>query len=144
MPNPATYDDVNLILKLYEIRREEKLRHARDWFAKSFKVKNMDDFMKVCAPGTDTNAYFRMVVSYWEMVASFVTSGVLSEDVFYQSGRELLFCWERLRDFVPAYRETCKNLTEWKNLEAVANDFIQKWNAQSPGAYEAFSARVRG
>ncbi len=144
MPNPATYDDVNLILKLYELRREEKLRHARAWFGKAFKVKTMDDFMKVCAPGTDENAYFRMVVTYWEMVASFVTSGVLSEDLFYQSGRELLFCWERLRDFAPVYRASAKSSIEWKNLETVANDFIQKWNAQSPGAYEAFSARVRG
>ncbi len=144
MSSPATYDDVNLILRLYEIRREDKLRHAREWFAKSFKVKTLEDFTRVCAPGTDTNAYFRMVISYWEMVASFVTSGVLNEDLFFQSGRELLFCWERLRDIVPAYRQTAGNPNEWRNLETVANAFIQKWNAQSPGAYEAFSARVRG
>jgi hypothetical protein len=144
MPHPATYDDVNLILRLYEIRREEKLRLAREWFGKSFRVETMEDFMTVCAPGTDANAYFRMVVSYWEMVASFVTSGVLNDDLFYQSGRELLFCWVRLSQIVPAYREAAKNPNEWKNLETVANAFIQKWNAQSPGAYEAFSARVRG
>jgi hypothetical protein len=144
MPHPATYDDVNLILRLYEIRREEKLRLAREWFGKSFRVETLEDFMTVCAPGTDANAYFRMVVSYWEMVASFVTSGVLNDDLFFQSGRELLYVWVRLSQIVPAYREAAKNPNEWKNLETVANAFIQKWNADSPGAYEAFSARVRG
>ena len=47
-----TYDDVNLILRLYDMRREEKMREARDWFAKNFKPKTMEDFAKLAAPGT--------------------------------------------------------------------------------------------
>src|SRR5882724_5665413 len=93
----ATYDDVNLVLRLYEMRREERLREARRWFAASFKVKTLDDFTKLCPPGSDANASFRMVSTHWEMVASFLTSGVLNAELFYQSGRDLLFTWERLR-----------------------------------------------
>ncbi len=144
MASTATYDDVNLILRLYEMRREEKLRQARDWFAKSFKVKSMDEFNKLCPPSFDTNAYFRMVVSYWEMVASFITAGVLNEELFFQSGMELLFCWERIRDLVPEARVQFNNENMYKNLETVATRLIQHLEKNSPGAYTAFSARVRG
>jgi hypothetical protein len=144
MATAATYDDVNLILRLYEMRREEKLRQARDWFAKSFKVKSMDEFNKLCPPSYDTNAYFRMVVTYWEMVASFITAGVLNEELFFQSGTELLFCWERIRDLVPEARVQSKNENLYNNLENVANRLIQHLEKNSPGAPQAFSARVRG
>ena len=101
-----TYDDAQLILKLYDLRREERLRKARAWFSSSFRVKMMDDFTRLCPVGSDENASYRMVVTYWEMVASFVTSGVLHKELFFQSGRELLFVWERIRDLVPGVRET--------------------------------------
>ena len=144
MANTATYDDVNLILRLYEMRLEDKLRQARDWFAKSFKAKTMEEFHILCPPAFDTNAYYRMVVSYWEMVASFITSGVLDEALFFQSGMELLFCWERIRDLVPEARAQFKNDNLYKNLETVASRLIQHLDKTSPGAYAAFSARVRG
>ena len=144
MAHTATYDDVNLILRLYEMRREEKLREARDWFAKSFKVKSMDEFNKLCPPALETNAYYRMVVSYWEMVASFITAGGLDEELFFQSGMEMLFCWERVRDLLPEARVQFKNDNLYKNLETVSNRLIQHLEKNSPGAYAAFSVRVRG
>jgi hypothetical protein len=85
-----------------------------------------------------------MVTSYWEMVASFITTGVLNEEIFFQSGRELLFCWERIRDVLPAIRQANGNPIELRNLETVAGRFIDWWNTQAPGGYEAFSKRVRG
>ena len=87
----ATYDDVNLILRLYEMRRDDRLREARKWFTGSFKVKTFEEFTALCPPGSEPNASYRMVTTYWEMVASFLTSGVLNAELFYQSGRELLF-----------------------------------------------------
>jgi hypothetical protein len=140
----ATYDDVNLVLKLYEMRREERLREARRWFAASFKVKTFDEFTKLCPPGSDPNASYRMVTTYWEMVASFLTSGVLNAELFYQTGREMLFTWERVRDILPTVRETYTHPRELKNLEDAATAYIGWWNAHAPGAYDAFSKRVRG
>ena len=67
-----------------------------------------------------------------------------SEELFYQSGRELLFVWERVRDVVPALREQYKHPLELANLERAAEAYIEWWNARAPGAYEAFSRRVRG
>jgi hypothetical protein len=140
----ATFDDVNLILKLYDMRRESRLREARRWFTGSFKARTLDDFNALCPSGSEQHASYRMFTTYWEMVASFLTSGVLNEDLFFQSGRELLFCWERVRDVLPQMRELYKNPNELKNLEMAAKTYINWWNKQAPGAYDAFSKRVRG
>ena len=140
----ATFDDVKLMLKLYDMRREPRLREARRWFTGSFKARTLEDFTALCPPGSEQNASYRMVTSYWEMVASFITSGVLHQELFFESGRELLFCWERVRDLLPQIRESFKNPRELKNVEMVAQAYIDWWNQETPGAYEAFSKRVRG
>ena len=144
MPAHATYDDVNLILRLYDLRREEKLRKAREWFAWSFKARTMDELNVLCPPGSDENAYYRMVISYWEMVASFITSEVLDQELFFQSGRELLFVWERFDGLLPDLRKMAKDPALFRNLEKVALSYIQWMNANSPDSYPAFSARVKG
>ena len=138
-----TYDDVDLILRLYELRREEKLRKAREWFGSFFKAKSLEEFQSLCPPGSDENTYYRMVTSYWEMVASFITGSVLHEKLFFQSGRELLFVWERIRDFLPAHRESVQDAHILKNLETVAKSYISWMELQSPGSYAVFSSRVR-
>ena len=144
MTMKATFDDANLILRLYEMRREDRLRDARKWFAGSFKVKTFDEFQALCPPGSEPNASYRMVTTYWEMVASFLTSGVLNPELFYQSGRELLFTWVRLQDIVPAIREKNQHARELINLEEAATTYITWWNRQAPGAYDAFTKRIRG
>jgi hypothetical protein len=140
----ATYDDANLILKLYDMRREPRLREARAWFVANFKAKTLEEFQKLCPPGSEPNASYRMVTTYWEMVASFITAGVLHRELFYQTGRELLLVWERVRDLMPEIRGAYKHPNELKNLEAAAQGYIAWWNVQAPGAYDAFSKRIRG
>lgn len=145
MQSRPTYDDAGLVLKLYEMRREERLRKARAWFAANFKgVGSIEQFQKVCAPGTDENASFRMTTTYWDMAASFVTSGVLNEGLFYESGRELLFVWERARDYVTAFRAANKDQTYLRNLETVGQAFATRYRTASPEGYDAFVKRVRG
>ena len=137
--NQPTYDDVNLILRLYEIRREEKLRAARAWFVANFKVKTVAELMTLAAPGTEANAYFRQATSYWDMVASFITSGVLNRELFFQSGRELLLTWLRLKPIIEEYRTVNKAPKMYANLEAVANAFADHMGKES---FETFAARV--
>jgi len=139
---PATYDDANLLLRLYELRREEKLRQARDWFTKNFHAGNMEELSKICPQGSQEHAYFRMVSSYWEMAASFVTSGVLQRELFIQNSRELLFVWIRMSDVVPTLRETYKNPEFTRNLETLANAMIEQ--EKQRGSYESFRTMVRG
>jgi hypothetical protein len=144
MTVPPTYDDVKLILRLYEMRREERLRKARAWFASSFKVKDLEGLQALCPAGSDENASYRMVTTYWEMVASFITSRVLHQELFFQSGRELLLVWERMRELVPLVREANSDRAFMANLEAVALEFGEWWERRSPGATAAFARRVRG
>jgi len=135
----ATYDDVNLILRLYDMRREEKLRAARAWFVTNFKPKNIEDVNKLAAPGTEANASFRQAISYWDMVASFITAGVLNEELFFQSNRELLLFWIRMKPVVNEVRVAFKDPTAWKNLETVAESYARY---MGPETYEAFASRV--
>ena len=140
----ATYEDVNLVLKLYDMRRESRLREARRWFVASFKVKSLAEVAVICPPGSEENASYRQMTTYYEMVASFLTSGVLNPELFYQSGREMLLVWERMRHILPDLRAANGNPNEFKNLERAATAFIEWWNESAPGAYDAFSKRVRG
>jgi len=102
----ATYEDAQLILRLFELRREEKMRKAREWFSFKFLPKTLDDFKVIQDPSAPENSYFRMVTSYWDMAASFVVQGVLSADLFVESGGEMLFIWAKLEEFIPQLRQT--------------------------------------
>jgi hypothetical protein len=144
MPTQATYEDANLILSLYELRREEKLRTARAWFVKSFKPQSFGHIRELCPPGSDQDAYVRMVTSYWDMVASFVASGVLNFDLFASSGAELLLVWTRIRKIAPEVREAFKSPRAYQNLEKVGQMMIDRMNADNPEAYAAFEQRVNG
>src|SRR5579872_2472628 len=139
----ATYDDVNLILKLYDMRREERLRAARAWFSASFKVKTLADFNTLCPTGSETNAFARQVMTYWDMVGSFIEAEVLDRELFDKSGRELLFVWLRVQPFLGEWRAAIKDPNFLENLESVGNAFAGHYRKRSQDAFEAFAARVR-
>lgn len=141
MTQKPTYDDANLILRLYEMRREERMRKARAWFTANCKVSSYDDLLKLAPGGSDENASFRMVTSYWELVSSFMTNGILNKELFFQSGRELLVVWERVRDLLPSMRDAYKDPSFLKQLETIGNEFAEHFRKQDAAAYEAFLKR---
>jgi hypothetical protein len=143
MTTQATYDDANLILRLFELRREEKLRQARAWFSANFAPASLEEAMKLIPMGSQENAYFRMVVSYWDMAASFVTSGVLNQDLFFESCGELMFVWERVRALLPEFRAMTKNPESWKNLEKVGSAYIEWFKKKGPEAYPTFQGMIQ-
>ena len=126
------------------MRREEKMRAARSWFGGHFLPANMEELMKLAPPGSDENTNFRMVVSYWEMVASFITQGVLHQELFFQSGTEMLLTYTRIKQILPQMREAYKNPHAFSNLEKVSKDFIDYMNRTDAGAYAAFESRING
>jgi hypothetical protein len=140
MANKPTYDDANLLLRLYELRREETMRKARKWLA-SFSPNNPEDVQKVADRDGQENAYFRMVTSYWDMAASFVTSGVLNDELFLQNSGEALFVWEKTRGLIEETRKRMNSPGFMKNLETVAQAAIQRMGQE---AYESWSAMIRG
>lgn len=136
-----TYDDANLILKLYELRREPRLREARRWFTAMPPITSRDQWLKQCPPGSEENASYRMVTTYWDMAASFVVNGILNKELFYRSNNmEILVVWEKVKGFAAEMRAFSKNPFAFKNVEDTAKPFIEYLNEHAPGFYEQWSA----
>ena len=138
----ATYDDAKLILKLYGLRREEKMREARAWVVANFKPKTVDEMLKLCPPGSSENAKMRQVITYWDMAASFVSMGVLNPEMFFANNRECLLVWVRVRPYIAELREKYGDPNHFKHLETVGDMNLEHLNRTSPGAAEAFIKRV--
>ena len=121
MPEHATTADAELILKLYDLRRESEMRKARAWFA-GWWPRNADEVIKMInAPANPLeNAWFRQVTGYWEMAASFVLRGVLNEELFYDSGGELWFTLAKLYPFLKEVREKAQVPYFLQRVEKIA------------------------
>ena len=139
----STYDDANLILRLYELRREDKMRAARNWFVANFRCKNMKELGELCPPGSEANAYYRQVVSYWDMAGSFINTGVLNPDLFFMNTREILLVWERMKPLIGEVRAAFSDPLYLGNLEKAGNacaDYIKRTSGDE--AYATFAKRV--
>jgi len=121
MPDHATAADAELILKLYDLRREAEMRKARAWFA-GWWPRNADDVIQMInAPANPLeNAWFRQVSGYWEMVASFVLRGVLNEGLFVDSGGEMWFTLAKVYPFLKEVREKAQVPYFFQRVEKVA------------------------
>jgi len=126
-----TYDEVNLMLRLYDLRREPRLREARAWFMEHFYAAAPEEAMQKYPQGSQENTYIRMVVSYWDMVASIVNRGLINDELFFESNGEIWVVWDRMRSIVPAWRaafntpllfsaieEACVRLEAWREKRA--------------------------
>lgn len=147
----VSHEQVNLLLKLYDLRREPRLREAREWFGANFRVKTPEDVMRICPPGSRENAYMRMVLSHWEMVASIVNRGLIDEQFFFENSGEQWAVFDQVKPVLAAWRamfanpkflfnleEQCKRLEAWREKNAPgSNEAIRKVIAQMEGARAA-------
>ncbi|MFZ0361573.1 MAG: hypothetical protein WAL58_14125 [Terriglobales bacterium] len=123
MAKKATAHDAQLILKLYELRREAEMRKARHWFTAEFWPETADDFLKVAnAFPSQENSWLRQVSSYWDMAASLVLQGALHEELFVQPGcsAEMFFIFAKIHPFLKELRQKMNNPSSWSNIEKVA------------------------
>jgi hypothetical protein len=108
------YESAELILKLYDLRREETMRKARDWFF----TFNPDSFEDVVAAGRgEHSAYYRMVTSYWDMACSLVNNGAIDERLFTDANGEHNFVFAKIQPFIAQIRETVGQPNYLSNLE---------------------------
>ncbi len=122
MDNKATTEQAQLILKLYDLRREPEMRKARNWWMTEFWPRNADDFVKVAqAPGTRENAWLRQVSGYWGIATSFVLQGVLAEDLFLVPGfsGEMFVMFAKVYPFLDELREKLGDPEVFVDLEKV-------------------------
>ena len=112
-------DSAHLILKLFELRREPVLRQARSWFANDFNPQTMEEL--VAAIAGEKNAWFRMVLGYWDMAASLVTFGAIDPAMFRASNSEIITAFAKVEPFLADFRRGSPEYL--KHLETVARDF---------------------
>jgi hypothetical protein len=132
-----THEQAQLHLQIFEMRREARLREGRDWFFNKYFADNLEDAMRIAAPGTETGSLFMMVLSYWEQACAFLNYGLLHEDLFFETAGEFFGVWERVKPIVPAAREMWKNKLFLAHLEKAANRFEAWTEERSPGQLAA-------
>ncbi|MGC1647741.1 MAG: hypothetical protein WA741_18115 [Candidatus Sulfotelmatobacter sp.] len=100
-----THFDADLILKLYDLRREPVMREARKFFGQ-FSPKSLDDLMKVAGGfGTQEQAYLRQVAGYWEMAASLVNRGALNRELALDNFQEMFFVYAKIQPYLEEFRQ---------------------------------------
>lgn len=133
----VTHDQANLLLRLYELRREPRMREAREWYFAKFRPASLEDLDKQAPPGSPENASMRMVVTYWEMASSMVNRRLIDEDFFFENGGEHWAVWGRMKPIIAALRERSKVPHQFGNLEKLANRFEAWREERAPGSGEA-------
>ncbi|MFZ0418854.1 MAG: hypothetical protein WAM04_12215 [Candidatus Sulfotelmatobacter sp.] len=122
MPKKPTATDAQLIMQLYDLRREAEMRKARNWWFTGFWPRSADDFLKVAfAMGTQENNWLRQVSGYWSMAASFVLQGTLNADLFLQpavSG-EMFIMFAKVQPFLKELREKAGDPEMFGTIEKV-------------------------
>jgi len=133
LENKPTHEQAQLQLEIYDLRREAKMRQARDWFFKNYHVQTLEDAMRIAAPGTENGAFVGMVLSYWEQACSLLNYGLLHEDLFFENNGEFFGVWELVKAVVPQAREKFAYKQHLANMEKAAQRY-EKWiESRSPG-----------
>ena len=102
----ATPADAEIILKLYQLRTEAVMREARAWMTGEFWPNTAEDFFAVAQnPKDPHNAYFRQVLTYWEMAAAMVLHGAVSAELFVDCNGEGFFLLAKFSHLLEAIRE---------------------------------------
>ncbi len=131
-----TYESADLILKLYDMRREEMMRRAREWYRTKFFPESTEEV--IAALRGPASAYYRMVTSYWEMAASFVTNGAIDWKMFMDaSAGEPIAIFVKHEPFLADLRATFDS----KHEDGTYLGHLEKLVMHLPNAREVISER---
>ena len=119
-----TFQDADLAIKLYDLRREEVMRRSRDLMFTKFWPKSYEDFIAVTRPDHDLNAAYRQVSSYWEMVYGMARHGIANKEYLAEVQGEGYFLFAKVRPFVERYRSEVAP-TAFQNVEWVINNTFE-------------------
>lgn len=138
-------EDVMAILKLYELRRDEQMRVARQWYFSEFAPRSAMDIIALYRGGERASANFRMVASYWDTAASLVLNGGIDRKMFLDANTEHVFIYAKIEPFLAEVRELFREpdfLVHLENLVRSLPDFEAKmesrkrliaiWNTKAP------------
>src|ERR1700719_4673049 len=114
---PTPFESAQLNLQLFELRREPILREARDWFLREFNPESFADVVAL-ARG-ERNASFRMVLVYWDMAASLVTTGAIDADAFLAAHGEIFGAFSKIAPYLSEMRAMSGEPEFCKHMETV-------------------------
>ena len=137
-----SHADAELLLRLYEIRREPELRHARKWFLTEFKPGEWSEIKARYLSHTDEDRWFRMTCSYWEMLGMLVARGVLHDELFFEHTGEDVVTWERCKPWIEGARAAIRP-TYLHHFEALVTNHVAFRNKLNAAALKKASARPR-
>lgn len=135
-------EDADFILRIYELRRESRLREARAFVLGRFKAKDAKELQELCPPGSEENAFFRQTLTYWDMVSALVKRDVVDRALFFETNGELTAVWEKVKHLLPELRQNFKNPVFLTNLEEVALEREAYVNARAPDYLDALRERL--
>jgi hypothetical protein len=133
MDTKPTHEQAQLHLQIYDLRREAKLRQARDWFFRNYFVENLDDAMRIASPLSEGGAFVGMVLGYWEQACALLNAGLLHEDLFFQTSGEFFGIWERCKAIVPQAREKFAYPLYLSEMEKAAKRYEAWTEKHAPG-----------
>jgi len=141
-----TDDDAELMLHLYEIRRDPELRRARQWFLTEFKATDWSHIKSGYLKFGDEDRWFRMTTSYWEMVGSMVNREVLHPEMFFDHTGEDIVTWERCKPWVAGARADIRPsyLFQFERMVAAHQEYRKKVNAAVLAERAAAEAKPAG
>ena len=113
-------ESADLLIKLYDLRREETMRTARNWIF-TFSPTSAEEIGQTMMD-PEVGGYLRMVGSYWDMVASFVNHGAIDAEMFNDCNGEHLLFFAKIQPHLADMRETFENPDMYKHLEKVITD----------------------
>jgi len=113
-------ESADLILKLYDLRREEMMRKARNWMF-TFNPKSAQDYMTTMMD-PEVGGYLRMVSSYWDMAAAMVNHGAIDADMFNDTAGEHMMTFAKIEPFLAELREMFQEPRAFYHLEKVIMD----------------------
>jgi hypothetical protein len=124
----ASAADAQVLMQLYDLRRESKMRKARNWWLSDFWPNTADDFIAVAMNmGAQENNWLRQVGGYWGMAASFVLSGAVNQELFLQPAicGEMFFIFAKVHPFLGELRQKLDDPEVFANIEKVVKS--TKW-----------------
>ena len=133
MDSKPTQEQAQLHLQVYDLRREAKLRQARDWFSKNYNATTFEDAMRVAPFGSEQGAYVGMVLGYWEQACALLNYGLLHEGLFFETSGEFFGVWEQVKAVAPQFREKFVDKNLLSNLEKAAQRFEAWKDQRAPG-----------
>jgi hypothetical protein len=131
------YQDADIVLRLYDMRREDVMRQSRGLINGQFWPKSYDDVAAILKPDNPLNAAFRQVSTFWEMAYGMAANGIVNAEYMMESNGEGLYLFAKMGPYLEQYRK--ENFpTAFRHAE-----WVSRHTETGKNLFEMFTARIK-